>query len=100
VERKDSVLEIAQAFLDHKIGAVYAAHLLYPLVLDSGVLSQDQENLIVGIVSSTDHLPMGSISELWDSTTLSLKTKQLFEADEQFSARMASVSREIMKTFV
>lgn len=94
---KNQIIAIAQQLLKQEIGPVDAAHRLYPLVIDRGILDRQEENMIAAIVSSTDHLAIGAVADLWDPAAYQKKKVELTRQDELWSERMVSFSRDVLR---
>lgn len=93
----EEILQIAQRFLDGKIGVIEVSRLLVSV---ESSLSKDDKILdimfFVAIDSETDHLPIGSVRAHWDPQRLIEKDKE-FEAVEAY---YASESREVCSRLI
>ena len=96
MNKREQIVAVAQGLLNNETTPVRAAHSLYSLVIDSGILDQNEENLIAAIVSTTAHLPTGAITTLWNATVIDCKNAELAEADDLWRERMCSLSRNIL----
>lgn len=72
------VLEAVESALDGRMGMVEAAHALLPLLTrNSDLASQGDFDLIRGIESETDDLPIGRVREHWHLDSLREKDREL-----------------------
>lgn len=92
------IVEVAKRLLDNRIGVIEAARNIAPL---SCVVDENDRDLIcfVGIESQTDHLPLGSAREKWESSALAAKDRELQECENMFRTAALSAAQNLVKRY-
>ena len=87
---------IAQDVLDGKVKAIEGAHLLFPFVVEGGVINSAQTALIKGVVSETVGMPFGEVRRHWNVDALKQQDQLLELAEERWRTKIEEVCRDIV----
>ena len=94
---KETVQRIAQEVLNGQRGVIDASRALLPLLHRSPELASEEDfNLVRGIESETDDLPLGRVRELWDSTALANKDSEIARCESLWRDQFRAACERIL----
>lgn len=94
-------LQIVQEVMDGQMSILEAAHrLLGPLQINPALASQDDFDLIRGIDSEVDDLPIGQVRELWHPDSLAEKDHEIKRLESLWREPMLSACERIRRTLL
>ena len=89
--------QIAEALLAGRIGTILAARILLPFIhADDSLASMEDRNLIIGIDSETDDLPVGEVRAEWDPGVLAEKDREIAKCESRWEERMKQACERIL----
>jgi hypothetical protein len=96
-ERLARVSQIARDAVSGQIGPLEATRALLPYIHSNPELvSRDDFNLLRGIDSETDDLPLGRIREEWHPESLAEKDGEIARSEKLYGDKVRSVCERIL----
>jgi hypothetical protein len=96
-EFEDRVIQIARSVLSGQLTAIEACWLLCPILHRTpGMVTEADYKLIIGVVSETDHLPIGGLRELWHPDFLEEKDHEIARRDALWGERVRAACERIL----
>jgi hypothetical protein len=93
----ERAFQIACSVLRNEIGILEGVRALLPLLhIDSGIASKDDLNLMIGIDSETDHLPLGKFRENWHPDFLPNKDREVARCQKLYGDQVRSACERIL----
>jgi hypothetical protein len=94
---RQQVRQIVDALLAGRIGAILAARMLLPFIhADDSLASTEDRNLIIGIDSETDDLPVGDVRAEWDPGVLAEKDREIAKCESHWGESMKRACERIL----
>ena len=100
LERRQRIVETAQAVLDGQLGLLEGCHRLASLSYTVDPHMEDKELLsMVGIASQTDHLPIGAWRREWAPEALRAKDAEMAENEDYFRESALESCRALVERY-
>ncbi|MGA2868920.1 MAG: DUF2489 domain-containing protein [Verrucomicrobiota bacterium] len=93
------VVAAAQSILSGELGVVAGALRLFSLAHEVGVKGDADFNLFIGIVSETDHLPLGEARQHWNPDALLAKDAELADYEARVRERAFAACRSLIQKY-
>ena len=95
---EDTLRRVAQAVIEGQIAVVVAVRAMLPILHQfPAVVSIEDYNLIRGIDSETDSLPIGPVQELWDRAVVLEKRGEIAHCEVLWGDQLRGACERILE---
>jgi hypothetical protein len=93
---RQRVKEVARAVLEGQLSILEGTRALRPLAFTDAIANESDRNLIIGIESETDHLPIGDVRQLWAPSALAEKDHEISRCEALWKEDVLAACRRML----
>ena len=89
--------EVSQAVLSGRMGMIEASRELANFGNVPDVMSEDIHKVFVGTCSESDHLPIGTVRDVWNPQVLEEKDREIADIEACWKDRILAACKSILE---